>query len=330
MSLNNEPLTGKSQDADKSNHINLLGKFFREQNIFIIFAIIFIVSAITSPAFLTSRNITNVLRQLAVLGVIGMGALMVIITGGIDLSVGSIVCLTNVVVGKLLEVKGYSILSTVIITLLIGAACGLASGYLVAYRKVVPFVTTLSIMTIAKGLSYVVSRGTSIYIRNEKVLDFGNKYWLGIPRPVYITIIVIILTHILLKYTVLGRMFYAIGSNEEAVRLAGIKVNNYKFLAYAISGFLAGVAGFINIARTAYSSPLVGDGLELDAIAVVVIGGASLSGGKGNVGKTVIGVLIIGIISNIMNLLSISAFYQMVVKGVIIILAVLFQDTKDK
>ena len=307
-------------------------KTLLKYNIFFIFIIMLIASNFVSSSFLSETNIFNLLRQVSALGIISMGMLLVIITGGIDLSVGSIMAFASVLSAYFIAFHSMSSGSSIILTILVSALIGGVSGYLVAFRNMAAFVATLALMTIARGLAYIVSKGTPIMVDNKYIDSIANGYLLGIPASVYLMLGIFIIITLLLKYSVFGRMLVAIGSNEEVVRLSGIRVPVYKFLVYCISGALCGIAGIISTSRTGVGSPLVGTGYELDAIAAVVIGGASLTGGKGLSFNTLIGVFVLGIIGNIMNLLNVAAYPQQVIKGIIIVIAVLAQgkDSQKK
>jgi ribose transport system permease protein len=300
-------------------------QFIVKYNTVVIFLILLVVSANISDVFFTSANLFNLIRQVTPVGIISMGMLLVILTGGIDLSVGSIVAMT----GLLCALFTHSM--TLPLALIASLACGLlvgsVSGYLVSIHKMAPFIATLALMSIVRGLGFIFSKGAPILVdENASALtDFGSGNSLGIPNPALILFLIFAITSVLLKYNVFGRIIIAIGSNEEAVRLSGIKVTAYKFSVYAISGGLSALAGIITTARTAVGSPVMGAGMELDVIATVVIGGASLSGGKGSTVNTLLGVLILGMIGNIMNLINIPAYSQQVIKGLIIIFAVLLQ-----
>jgi ribose transport system permease protein len=290
-----------------------------------IFLVMLIVSALVSDVFFTATNLFNLIRQVTPVGIISMGMLLVILTGGIDLSVGSIVAMVGVLCSLFTQTMPLYLAITA--SLICGLLTGSISGYLVSVQKMAPFIATLALMSIIRGLGFIVSKGAPILVsENASALtDFGSGNSLGIPNPSLILLLIFAITSILLKYNVFGRIIIAIGSNEEAVRLSGIKVNAFKFSVYAIAGFLSGVAGILTTARTAVGSPVMGSGMELDVIATVVIGGASLSGGKGSAINTLLGVLILGMIGNIMNLMNIPAYSQQVIKGLIIIFAVLLQ-----
>ncbi len=290
-----------------------------------IFLVMLIVSALVSDVFFTATNLFNLIRQVTPVGIISMGMLLVILTGGIDLSVGSIVAMVGVLCSLFTQTMPLYLAITA--SLICGLLTGSISGYLVSVQKMAPFIATLALMSIIRGLGFIFSKGAPILVSENasSLTDFGSGNSLGIPNPSLILLLIFAITSILLKYNVFGRIIIAIGSNEEAVRLSGIKVNAFKFSVYAIAGFLSGVAGILTTARTAVGSPVMGSGMELDVIATVVIGGASLSGGKGSAINTLLGVLILGMIGNIMNLMNIPAYSQQVIKGLIIIFAVLLQ-----
>jgi len=309
--------------------LNKTIKILMKYNTVIIFLFLVIASSIFSDVFLTEKNIFNLLRQVAGLSIISLGMLLVILTGGIDLSVGSYVALASVTSAYFLKVYSYSLFVSVILTILIAAVLGSVSGYLVARRNIAPFVGTLALMTIVKGIAFIISKGAPIMTENKILEEFGAGYFLRIPYPVWLSIIILVIISFILKFTVYGRLITAIGSNVTAVRLSGIKVSIYKFSVYVISAALSAIAGVYSTSRTGVGSPLVGEGFELDAIAAVVIGGARLNGGKGIAINTFIGILILGLIGNIMNLMHVPSYPQQVIKGIIIIAAVLFQKNKD-
>jgi ribose transport system permease protein len=301
-------------------------KFLIKYNTIFIFILLVIFSAIISDVFFTSVNLSNLLKQVSGIGVISIGMLIVILTGGIDLSVGSMVALLAVIFA--IFVNLFALPLAILLTLVIGFGLGSVAGYLVAYQKMAPFIATLALMTVARGMGFIFSKGSPITFETYGGLymsDFANNSSVGVPNIAIVFFIIVIIAMVMLKYNVFGRLIIAIGSNEEASRLSGIKVSKYKFLVYAISGSLAALAAIIVASRTNLGSPNMGLSWELDAIAAVVIGGASLNGGKGSVINTLMGVLILGLISNILNLLNVPSYPQQVVKGGIIIFAVLLQ-----
>lgn len=313
--------------------------FLIKYNAILILVILIVVSAILSDVFLTPQNIFNILRQNTPIFLISMGMLFVVLTGGIDLSVGSIAAVGGMMISVALISwnwsTGFGLFMSIIITLLFGLALGSITGVLVAYVRMAPFVASLAMMTIARGIAYLVTNGQPIrWPENTTgtaiMTAFGSDTLLGVPWPVILGIIVFVICLLVSKYTVFGRLVIATGSNQSAVTLAGINSEKYKFFVYALSGVLCALAGIVMTCRSGTGTPVSGEGYELDAIAACVIGGASLNGGKGKVGSTLIGVLILGLITNIMNLLSVPAYPQQIVKGLIIIFAVFVQSISDK
>lgn len=309
-------------------------RLFLEHNALVMLLILVVVSSVMSDAFLSGQNITNLLRQLVPLLLVSIGMLLVILTGGIDLSVGSVAAVGGVALVLVLNMlpgggAGWLVVS-ILAAAFAGALLGAVTGAFVAFFRMAPFVASLAMMTIARGIAYMVSNGQPQRFERDQpaaqiLRDFGAGSFLGIAWPILFGAVVIIGFMALMRFTSYGRLTVATGSNETAVRLAGIAVARYKLLAYAACGALSALAGVIVASRSGVATPGAGVALELDAIAACVIGGALLSGGKGTVFNTLIGVLVLGLIGNIMNLLSVPAYPQQVVKGAIIILAVLLQ-----
>lgn len=310
--------------------IRNISELMKKYSTVVIFIIMLIISTLVSDVFFTSTNLFNLIRQVTPVGIVSMGMLLVILTGGIDLSVGSVVAMTGVLCALFSQIMPLT--TAILISLLSGLLVGSLSGYLVSVHRMAPFIATLALMSVVRGLAFIFSRGAPILVGKDAGLltGFGSGSFLGIPGPSILFLLIFAVTAVLLKFNVFGRIIIAIGSNEEAVRLSGIKVPAFKFSVYAISGILSALAGIITTARTAVGSPLMGNGMELDAIATVVIGGASLSGGKGSAFNTLLGVLILGMIGNIMNLMNVPAYSQQVIKGLIIIFAVLLQGFQFK
>jgi len=325
MAMDNKDVRGATAYVLKGREQINIKKFVLKYNTVIIFFVMVVISNIVSSAFLSKTNVFNLLRQVSGLGIISLGMMLVIITGGIDLSVGSMMAFTSVLSAHLIAKNSMDFYTAAIFTIVTGFFTGTVFGYLVAYRKMAPFVATLAQMTITRGFAFILSKGTPIMVENAMLASIADGYLLGIPVLVYIMAFIFVIVCLVQKYTVFGRMLIAIGSNEEVVRLSGIKVGIYKLLVYSISGAFCAIAGIISTSRTGVGSPVVGSGYELDAIAAVVIGGASITGGKGSAFNSIIGVLVLGMIGNIMNLLNIAAYPQQVIKGIIIILAVLSQ-----
>ncbi|MCP8894808.1 ABC transporter permease [Shinella daejeonensis] len=293
-----------------------------------IFLVLVIVASFWSDAFLTERNLMNVVRQVASgAGIMAVGMLFVVLTRGIDLSVGSIAAVGSVLCAYLVAVQGYSVPVTILLVILAGSACGMVTGFFVAYMRLPSFVISLAMMAIARGISLIISAGRPITMGSPgaSLVDFGSGFFLGIPQPAILMLIIFAIGGVVLTYTSFGRLVTAIGSNEEAVRLSGVPVERYVLSVYVISGALAAIAGIVAASRTGIGTPQVGVGAELDVIAAVVIGGASLMGGRGGMFNTLLGALILGIITNIMNLAGVPGYHQNVYLGLIIILAMLIQ-----
>jgi ribose/xylose/arabinose/galactoside ABC-type transport system permease subunit len=286
--------------------------------------VLIVLASVLSPYFLQPGNLLNVARQVSIIGIIAVGMTFVILTGGIDLSVGSILGLVAVVAAQQLQ-NGVGTLAVVLLALLLGIGLGLINGLGITLGGVPPFIMTLGMLVMARGaaLTYAEGQPVSLGDAKDRFAWLGRGEIGGIPVPVFIFAIVAIVSAIVLRYTTFGRYIYAIGSNREAARLAGVKVRAYTAAVYVISGFLAGLTALIWISRLTVGEPTAGTGTELEAIAVVVIGGTSLFGGEGGIGGTVIGAMIVGVLANVLNLLGVSPFTQQIVTGALIVLAVL-------
>jgi len=281
---------------------------------------------ILTPHFLTVSNLLNVAQQTAINAIIAVGLTFVIITAGIDLSVGSILAFSGVVLASALS-AGMPIPVAITLGVLVGLACGSINGLLIAYGKLPPFISTLGMMSVARGaaLMYTNGRPISGFSAEFRFLATGEIF--SIPTSIVIMIVVYIVAHFILTKTKLGRYVYAIGGNEEAARLSGINVAAYKIIVYGICGLLSGLAAVILTARLNSAQPIAGIMYELDAIAATVIGGTSLMGGEGRVMGTLIGALIMGVLRNGLNLLGVSSFLQQTIIGSVIIIAVLVDMT---
>ena len=288
-----------------------------------LFAIVLVVS-IMEPDFLTLNNLFNILRQVSINALIAFGMTFVILTGGIDLSVGSILALSSAFVAGLMT-DGTSALIAVLAGLIVGAVMGALNGMVISLGKVAPFIATLATMTIFRGLTLVYTDGKPITGLSQGGWFelFGRGYFWIFPVPVLTMLIAFAVLYFIFKKTTFGRYTYAIGGNEEAAKLMGIQVNKVKIMIYSLSGLMAALAGIILTSRLNSAQPTAGTSYELDAIAAVVLGGTSLSGGRGWIVGTLIGALIIGTLNNGLNLLGVSSFFQLVVKGLVILFAVL-------
>ena len=294
----------------------------RQRILLVLAALCGIVAMMTSK-FLTMNNLINVARQISINGIVAVGMTFVIITSGIDISVGSTVAISGIVAGLMLK-AGYGFWLAVIGALIVGVIVGLANGILVSYGKLLPFVATLGTMNLVRGLLLVLSNGQAIWGLPRQFTFLGTGYLGGIPVPVIICLAVFAVGYFLLNHTTIGRFTIAVGGNEEAARLAGVPVKKIKLFAYSFCGFLCGLAGIVLTARLASAQPTAGEGYELTAIASVVIGGTSLLGGKGSIMGTLLGAMVLGVVSNALNLLGISPFYQTMFIGGIVLIAVLF------
>jgi ribose transport system permease protein len=300
---------------------------FLSQNKSLVGLIVLIVAvSLASPDFLDVGNLLNVLRQTSINAVIAMGMTFVILTAGIDLSVGAILALCGAFAASLIA-SGSGLLIAMPIVLLAGLALGAVSGLIITYGAVQPFIATLVTMTVLRGAVLVFTNGTPIDASSGAASNaFGNLgagYVFGIPIPVIAAAVVFAACWMALTQTRFGRYVYAIGGNENVTRLSGVNVTLIKIVVYAVSGLLSALAGIILTARLQSAQPTAGVGYELDAIAAVVVGGTSLAGGIGSMTGTLIGALIIGILNNALNLMDVSAYYQMIAKGAVILLAVL-------
>ena len=301
--------------------------FIITNNTYLILVLLFVVCSVASEHFLTLSNLVNICQQYAGTVIVSIGMLFVILTGGIDLSVGSVMALGSVFTAYAMVNLDMPIVAAVAVTLLLGIACGLFTGFLVAKANIAAFVASLAMMTICRGVAYMISNGTPINTPTGTISKLGTaRIFPFLTWLTMIAVIVVAVSCFFLNKTAYGRTVIMIGSNQEAVHLAGIRVKPHIVSVYAISGFCSALGGVIAASRTGIGSGAVGQGLELDCIAACVIGGASLSGGSGSSLKTVVGVLVLALIGNIMNLLAVPSYPQDVIKGIIIILAVLLQQ----
>lgn len=304
---------------------------FRELGIFIAFIIVLIVLTILSPnAFARPANLINILKQASINGILATGMMFVIISGGIDLSVGSTVALAGVIAATFAHPGEYPLIVPVILALVVGGVVGLINGYGVAYGNIPSFIVTLGTMTIVRGVALIAANGQPVFnVTKEFEVIAGGFVLNVIPHLVIFFVVIIAIFATILTRTVFGRRVYAIGGNEIAAKVSGINVKRIKLAVYTITGVLAGLAGLLLASRIISGNPTAGQGYELDAIAAVIIGGVSMSGGAGKWYGTVIGALLIAVIGNGLDILNVSSHLQLIIKGSIIIVAVLL-DTKGK
>ncbi|MHA5048748.1 ABC transporter permease/substrate-binding protein [Streptomyces sp. SD15] len=291
-------------------------------------ALVIVMSALSGD-FLTTDNLLNIGVQAAVTAILAFGVTFVIVSAGIDLSVGSVAALSATVLAWMATSEGVPVWIAVILAVVTGIACGLVNGVLIAYGKLPPFIATLAMLSVGRGLSLVISQGSPIAFP-DSVSHLGDTLGGWLPVPVLVMVVMGLITAVILGRTYIGRSMYAIGGNEEAARLSGLRVKKQKLAIYALSGLFAAAAGIVLASRLSSAQPQAAQGYELDAIAAVVIGGASLAGGTGKASGTLIGALILAVLRNGLNLLSVSAFWQQVVIGVVIALAVLLDTVRRK
>lgn len=295
----------------------------------VLFALV-IFFTIVSNSFLTAGNLLNVTRQVAMLGISAVGMTCVILTSGIDLSVGSVMAITNIAGSMMMVNAGIPIFPAVILTLLIAAFIGLINGLLVAYVGVPALITTLAMMTILRGLAFVLCKGMPIWGLPESFKVLGQGYVGAIPIPVIVMLLVFVVGWIFLNRTKTGRYIYGLGGNKEAVRLSGVNTAKIQTLVFVISSLLTGLAGIIMLSRINTGQPKIGTGYEMDVITAVVLGGVSIMGGEGSLIGVLIGVLITGVLSNGMILIDVSEYSQQITKGLVLLIAVVFDTIAKK
>ena len=305
--------------ANDSFAKRLLGKY----GIILVLIALCILFGMLSPVFFRFENIINIFRQVAIVGIVAVGMTFVILTGGIDLSVGSIIGVSSVFTAQLM-LGGMSAPWAVVLTIATCSLFGLFNGVIVNELFIPPLVATLGTMTALRGVAFIISGGLPVFGFSNTISSLGQGYLWIIPVPVIIMAITFVLGFVLLNSTRFGRYVYGVGGNEEATRLSGIGVKRIKILVYTISGFLSGIAGIILLSRLDSGQPTAGQGYEMDVITAVVIGGVSISGGEGNIGLVIAGVFIMGVLSNGMILLNINDYVQWVVKGFVLVAAVGF------
>ncbi len=298
-----------------------IGGWLKRFGLILALVIIFTALGVAKPTFLTSSNLINVARQISINGILAVGVTFVLLTGGVDLSLGSLVALTGVIAAQFAHPGDYPLAVPLFLGIAAGTACGAINGTVITRGSVPPFIATLGMMTIARGLAQVISGGRPISNMNPDMIRIAGDF-AGIPIPVAILAGVALAAWLILANMRIGRHIYAVGGNENAARASGINVRRVKMFAYTFCGGLCGLAGIVLAARITTGQPNAGIAYELDAIAAVVIGGTSLSGGVGSVGGTVLGALLMGVINNGLDLLDVPSYYQQIIKGMIIIGAV--------
>ena len=296
----------------------------------LVLCIFLAVNPLTSSSFLTQKNVFNVLRQISTNLYLACGMTMVIILGGIDLSVGSIIAMSGCVAAGCVSRYNLPLAVALLCGVLVGLVVGMFNGYVISSTTIPPFIVTLATMNVAKGLAYVYTGGSPVRVVTKEWQFVGAGYIGPVPTPVVILVVVLIVTAIIMNKTKLGRHLYAVGGNAQAAEFSGISVARVKFLVHTYSGIMAGLAGIVLASRMYSGQPTAGDGAEMDAIAAVVVGGTSMAGGSGKIGGTIIGGLIIGVLNNGLNLMNVNSFWQYVVKGCVILLAVYLDYIRNK
>lgn len=332
--------TVDTKDEKKKLTQARLQSFLKTYGIFLILILMCLILSILSPAFLSMGNMLNIIRQIAVIGLIAFGVTMCIITTGIDLSSGSVLALSAVVAASLAQQPDWAarmypnlpalpVIVPILAGLGVGALCGFVNGSLIAKTGIPPFIATLGMMTAARGMALLYAQGRPISTLTADYNFIGQGVVMGIPFPVIILLIMAFISRVLLKHTKFGKYTYAIGGNENAAIVSGVNINKYKILIYTYAGMLSGLAGVVLSSRISSGQPGLGQSYELDAIASAVIGGTSLSGGIGTIPGTIVGALIIGVMNNGLTLLNVQAYTQLIVKGVIIVGAVILDVRKN-
>lgn len=310
--------------------MKILVSQLKDKAIWVVFIILFIGFSFANERFLTVSNIVTIARQVSMFGIAAVGMTFVILIAGIDLSTGSIITIVNVVCAYLMVNRGFSMTAAVLFSLILSTLIGTLNGFMVSTIGIPAIIATFATQTIFEGAAYLLSGGTPIYGFDERFKIIGQGYLGFIPVPVIIMICSLAVGSFILNKTYFGRYFYAVGGNEEASRLSGIRVGAIKYLIYSLSGFFAGLAGIVMLSRTNSAQPTAGKGYEFNVITCVVLGGVSVAGGYGKISNVIAGVLIIGILTNGMVLLNVSSYMQLVIKGLVLAFAVGFDCIQQK
>lgn len=304
--------------------------FAKQYGIYLVLLYLLVFFTIASENFLVGSNLLNVARQVSMMGIAAVGFSFVLLLGGIDLSIGSVITLVNIVAAYLMVNAGMHPVVAILAALILSSAIGFANGWIIANLKMPSIIVTLAMMIIIEGVAYIISGGLPIFGFVKSFAVIGQGYLGPIPIPVIIMIIAMGIGGFILKKTFFGRYFYAVGGNEEAAKLSGIDVTRVKYLVYTLSGFFAGVAGVVILSRTNSGQVLSGKGFEFDVLTACVLGGVSVAGGVGKISNVLAGVLILGVLSNGLVLLDVSQFVQMVIKGSVLLLAVGLDSVQNR
>lgn len=301
---------------------------YRESGVVMALVLLFLVFALASDIFISSRNLLNITRQVSVNALIAIGMTFVIVTGGIDLSVGSVISFAGIIASSMIVEMNLPIWLAVAVGVLVGTLTGLVNGLLITFLNMPAFITTMGTMTMLRGLGYIYTQGYPIYNLPKAFKVIGQGHIGSIPIPTIILIVVAVIAYLILRRTVFGRHVYALGGNMEASRLMGIHVKTVQLLTYVFCGTVTGVAAIVSTARLGSGMPTIGTGYELDAIAAAVIGGAAMAGGSGTIPGTILGALLLGVLSNGLSLLNVDSYVMQVISGAVVIIAVLIDEMR--
>ncbi|NDL68755.1 ABC transporter permease [Anaerotalea alkaliphila] len=308
----------------------ILGQFMNKYAIFLVLVLMVIILSIISPTFLRSRNLLNVVRQISMIAIIAMGVTFIIITGGIDLSSGSVVALSGVVAASVVTGGKYPVIVGILVGMAVGSLAGGIAGWIITRQNIPAFISTLGMMISARGAALLYTDGKPVTGFTPGFEYIAGGYILGVPTPIYILAIVTVVSHILLKHTKFGKYVYAIGGNYNAAIVSGINAKNIVLKVYMFAGLLTGLTGVILASRLSAGQPTAAVGYELDAIAAATIGGVSHSGGIGTIPGTIVGALIMGVLNNGLDLMNVSAYWQQIIKGIIIVSAVVMDKKRNR
>ena len=305
-------------------------QFFRKYGILVVLALLVMFFSAMTSSFLSVQNLFNIFRQVSITGIVAVGMTYVLLTGGLDLSVGSLLAVTSVTASMLMVKQNVNPWVAMLAAILFTTMLGAITGLIIQKIDIPPMIATLGMMTIVRGLSFIITGGLPVYGLPAKYAVIGQGYVWVIPVPVIIMVIVFIIGAFVLNKTYFGRYFYAMGGNQEAARLAGVNVNRIKVATYTINAFLCGIAGIILMFRINSGQPTAATGMEMDVITATVLGGVSLSGGEGRITGVLVGCLIMGVLSNGLIIMNVGEYYQMVVKGLVLVLAVSFDKISQR
>ena len=297
---------------------------------FLFLVLLFVIASLVSPLFLKPNNLTNVMRQAAALSVVAIGQTFVLLIAGIDLSVGNIATVSGIISAVMMNGKSELIIPAILLSLLTGVLIGLFNGFVITRFKLPDFIVTLAMLSIIDGFMFLYTEGNEVGLVASGFMQFDSSTFLKLPFTFLLSLGITGLAYVFLQYTRLGRNIYAVGGNRDSARLSGININKVRMMVYGISGFMAALSGLVLLSRIGIGYPLAGADLNIDSIVAVVIGGTALRGGRGNIIGTLFGVLILSILNNFFNLIGVSAFAQIVLKGVIIVSVVILRALAEK